>query len=409
MVKNRLIISFFVLLAAFECLAQTGLQKAAELHKSYRFDKSIKLCEELLKSADTKEQKDMIFQQMMMSENGQSMLMFSSDPVVVAKKKVPRKDFFLWFSHMENKGWAPDGNFYPKNATRYYYSEKGDIYTSARKDSLTWSVPEAPAGDMNSQGTEIYPVLSPDGKELYFSSNGLFGMGGYDLYVSRLDDSGRWGAVQNVGFPFSSTADDLLLTITPDNNYIIFASNRECDSENVIIYVVKYEKHLNRMVSQDDAPLLARLEISPSEKIDYPFSKNDMGTKPAFNPEPPKPKIDYTFRIEKESEIVQDNTLPKGIVYQVRAYTTKGKIKKAQLKGFCPVFEVKQNNGGYVYYIGLFRSYKEVSAALKTVKTKIPGAYAFAFENGKPLPVAKAREKESSITVVSEEVRIITE
>ncbi|MBQ0025419.1 MAG: PD40 domain-containing protein [Bacteroidales bacterium] len=401
---------FLLSLICLTCVRSVAqnLDDVVRLHSEYRFSEALEKCEKLLSSSASKEEKENIFKQMLLSENGQSMLQFSCEPRVLAKKTVPRKDFFLWYSHLSEKGWTADGNWFPHNAERYYYSEEGDIFTTFRKDSLEWSAPVPPVQDMNSKGTEIFPFVSPDGKELFFSSDGLFGMGGFDIFVSRWDDEGgKWGPVQNMGFPFSSVKDDLLFTYTPDNNYIVFASNRECGPENVVIYVVKYENYLRKMIPESEAKSVASLPLSSSDGGKYEFVKHSFGERPSLAMEVVEPEIDYTFRSGKESFIVPDNTLPKGIVYQVRIYVTTSKVKQNQLKGFSPVFEVRQKTGKYIYYVGLFRTYSEVSSALKQVKAKIPGAYAVAWQDGKSITVQKAKELESKIKVVEEQVRIV--
>lgn len=409
MMNSRAIIPVLLIFVCFSVGAQNeNLEKAKRLHEEYKFDQSIALCEQMMNNSSDKEVKDRIFKQMLLSENGQSMLMYSSSPRTVAKKKVPRKDFFLWYSHLKDKSWTVDGNYYPSGAERYFYSENGEIFQTFKKDSTLWSAPEVPSEEMKSAGNEIFPMISPDGKELFFSSDGLFGMGGYDLFVSRWDDDQKkWGSVRNVGFPFSSTADDYLYTVTPDNNYIIFASNRECDKDNVMIYVVRYENYLHKMFSQEEAREMAAMGISDKDREDYKFIKHSFGEKPVLNQEESEPEVDVTFRIGKTSEIVAGNPLPRGISYQIRVMLSNAKVKSSQFKGFSPVFEAKQPSGKYIYYVGIFPKYKDASDALKKVKAKIPGAYIVAYENGKPLQIAKAREKESKITVVDEEVRII--
>ena len=63
------------------------------------------------------------------------------------------------------------------------------------------------------------------------NSKGLYGMGGYDLYVSQWNsETGDWDVPVNMGFPYSSPYDDFLFINTEDGKYSIFASNRGCDS-----------------------------------------------------------------------------------------------------------------------------------------------------------------------------------
>ena len=95
---------------------------------------------------------------------------------------------------------------------------------------------------LTSFSDEIYPMLSQDGKSLYFSSDGLYGVGGYDLYVSRWDEEMKdWSEPVNMGFPYSSPYDDFLYVSDAEDGYVFFASNRDSDADSVWVYVLEYD------------------------------------------------------------------------------------------------------------------------------------------------------------------------
>lgn len=75
-----------------------------------------------------------------------------------------------------------------------------DLYVS-KKIAGTWTEPVNLGTVINTIGFEISPFLSPDGKRLYFASNGHRGLGGSDIFYSnRLDDSWtNWSAPVNLG------------------------------------------------------------------------------------------------------------------------------------------------------------------------------------------------------------------
>ena len=107
-------------------------------------------------------------------------------------------------------------------------------------------------------------MLSPDGKSLYFSSNGLYGVGGYDIYVSKWDDAKEeWGSPMNVGFPYSSPADDFLYTTSEDGRYTVFASNRGCSADSVWVYVLKYQDVPVRKEVTDPSELKKIADLDP--------------------------------------------------------------------------------------------------------------------------------------------------
>ena len=76
-----------------------------------------------------------------------------------------------------------------------------DIYISFLQFDGSWSEPQNIGATINTKGNEISPFLAPDGRTLYFSSDGRDGYGSADIYISRrLDDSwGRWSEPKNLG------------------------------------------------------------------------------------------------------------------------------------------------------------------------------------------------------------------
>ena len=123
-------------------------------------------------------------------------------------------------------------------------------------------------------GSEIFPMLSPDGKTLYFASDGLYGMGGYDLYSSAWDpETNSWGEPENMGFPFNSPGDDFLLMDTEDGKYTIFASNRDCSRDSVYIYVLDYAASRVRKPFNDHREIVRIASLRPVED----FGRLDHG------------------------------------------------------------------------------------------------------------------------------------
>jgi hypothetical protein len=95
-------------------------------------------------------------------------------------------------------------------------------------------------------------------------------------------------------------------------------------------------------------------------------------------------------------------------VYQIQLFVVSSRPTIKQLKGVSPVFSHPQRSGKTMYAAGLFRTYADAEAALAAVrKAGHKNAIIVAFEDGKTLSLAKARQKESSVKVITEEVRIV--
>ena len=101
-----------------------------------------------------------------------------------------------------------------------------DIYVTNLNVNGVWSTPKNLGEKINSIGDEQSVFIHPDGKTLYFSSNGHVGMGGYDIYVAHLNDNGEWSEPINLGYPINTFDDENSLLVSSTGNLAYFASNR---------------------------------------------------------------------------------------------------------------------------------------------------------------------------------------
>ena len=101
-----------------------------------------------------------------------------------------------------------------------------DIYTTVLQADGRWSKPEKLGPTVNTEYEEESVQIHPDGKTLYFSSNGHPGFGGLDIFVSRKQDDGAWGPALNLGYPINTGADENSLLVSADGRVAYFASDR---------------------------------------------------------------------------------------------------------------------------------------------------------------------------------------
>jgi outer membrane protein OmpA-like peptidoglycan-associated protein/tetratricopeptide (TPR) repeat protein len=88
-----------------------------------------------------------------------------------------------------------------------------------------WSEPQNLGRNVNSEFWESTPSLSPDKKDLYFSSNRNGGFGGKDIWVSHRNDNGSWGAPENLGAKINTPGDESTPFIHADNETLYFNSS----------------------------------------------------------------------------------------------------------------------------------------------------------------------------------------
>ena len=94
---------------------------------------------------------------------------------------------------------------------------------------------------INTPGRESFPYISEEG-ELYFSSDGHFGLGGYDVFYVNMDASGGFtGNVLNVGSPINSSYDDVCYVVRSGKGYI--SSNRSESTEEVYDDIYRFVEH----------------------------------------------------------------------------------------------------------------------------------------------------------------------
>lgn len=98
-----------------------------------------------------------------------------------------------------------------------------NLYTS-RFNNGVWSVPEKLGNNINSNAAETHACVSDDGLTLYFTSNREGGFGGFDIYKSEIDVDGKWGPPVNLGASVNSAFDEATPFISEDGKTLYFSS-----------------------------------------------------------------------------------------------------------------------------------------------------------------------------------------
>lgn len=135
-----------------------------------------------------------------------------------------------------------------KYGNRFAILER-DIFMVKKSEDGIWSDFQDVGPFINSNFDEDYPYLHPNGQELYFSSKGHGGLGGYDIFKSQLDTiTGLWGKPVNLGFAINSAYDDILYVVDGNNNVAYFSSNRENTSTEMTVYKIIPSENVDNYV-----------------------------------------------------------------------------------------------------------------------------------------------------------------
>jgi len=128
--------------------------------------------------------------------------------------------------------WDSQPTISADGKTLYFVSDRSgglggyDIYKSMRNENDEWSKAVNLGPIINSSGNEKSPFIHSDSQTLYFSSEGIMGMGGYDIFFTRLEEDGNWSKPKNIGYPINSVDDDVGFFVSTDGKYGYFASNK---------------------------------------------------------------------------------------------------------------------------------------------------------------------------------------
>lgn len=122
-----------------------------------------------------------------------------------------------------------------------------DVYVSY-KSGDSWGTPENLGPEINTEGREMFPFIAAD-NTLYFSSDALPGLGGLDVFYSRLQEDGTWSAPENLRYPINTNGDDFSFIIDAENKQGYFTSNRPgCKGDDDIYSFTKLNNILTGIV-----------------------------------------------------------------------------------------------------------------------------------------------------------------
>jgi len=138
----------------------------------------------------------------------------------------------------------PIVHFPPRTRNSFYFSSYGskgnnglDLYRVERLPNGEFSEPEILPLSINTQLDERYPFLSPDGKWIYFSSQGHNSIGGFDVFRASYNaKTNEYGPVQNMDFPINSPGNDILYVQDSLYHKQYFTTDRASSWEKVHVY-----------------------------------------------------------------------------------------------------------------------------------------------------------------------------
>jgi outer membrane protein OmpA-like peptidoglycan-associated protein/tetratricopeptide (TPR) repeat protein len=205
--------------------------------------------------------------------------------------------------NINTKFWESHASISRDGKTLYFTSNRKDgygemdIYKTRLQDNGQWGTPVNLGNVINTELNEDTPFISENDSLLYFSSQGFKNMGGYDIFVSRLNQSGQWTTPENVGYPINSTDDDLFYY--PWHNarigYVSLIRSEGYGKEDIYAVQPQSDKPLSKLIAEltekqkPVAPETVAIQVTPEEPVQEkpPAPEEEaVETKPVTKEEP---------------------------------------------------------------------------------------------------------------------------
>jgi outer membrane protein OmpA-like peptidoglycan-associated protein len=200
-----------------------------------------------------------------------------------------------------------------------------DIYSCELSKSGRWTNVKNLGPLVNTELDEEGVYISANGQHLYFSSNGLAGMGDLDIYRSAFDAAKQqWGEPVNLGYPINSVENDIYFVLTADEKYAYISSLRHDNLGEQDIYKVDMQKWKPVYLDQPeynevfaDANPVVKEKAAPDEIV----SQKEVITirTPSY-----RPKVSFTITDENNKPLKNDVQLdhPNDSTYNYRVVVT---------------------------------------------------------------------------------------
>jgi outer membrane protein OmpA-like peptidoglycan-associated protein/tetratricopeptide (TPR) repeat protein len=169
----------------------------------------------------------------------------------------------LYISYLTPEGWSTPENMgrintdawdsgpslSPDKRDLYFSSSRSggyggiDIYVTHRLPGGRWSEPENLGPEVNTIGDEQYPFIHADNQTLYFTSSGHLGYGNSDLFMVKKKKNG-WDKAINLGYPINTIETEGSLIVAADGKTAYYASDRSDTRGGLDIYTFELPKDM---------------------------------------------------------------------------------------------------------------------------------------------------------------------
>jgi outer membrane protein OmpA-like peptidoglycan-associated protein len=152
-------------------------------------------------------------------------------------------------ANVNTEFWESGPSLSPDKNALYFSSDRPggyggkDLYVSFRQPNGKWGPAQNMGPQVNTAGDELAPFIHADNQTLYYTSNGLPGYGGTDIYMLRkIGDN--WGAPENLGYPINTVENEGSLFVASDGVTAYYASDRADSRGGLDLYKFELNKEV---------------------------------------------------------------------------------------------------------------------------------------------------------------------
>lgn len=173
-----------------------------------------------------------------------------------------------------SKSWETGASLSYDGKELYFVSNreggfgKRDIWVSKWDENKgEWGEAQNVGENINTEYEEIGVYMHPDGRTMYFSSQGHEGMGGYDIYYAKRDEKGVWGKPVNIGYPVNTPDNDVHFVMAANGKHGYYSSFREDGNGEKDIYMISFLGKAKEPLLSGEDNLLASVAEPIEEKV----------------------------------------------------------------------------------------------------------------------------------------------
>ena len=153
--------------------------------------------------------------------------------------------------NVNTENWESTPSLSPDKRDLYFSSNRPggyggkDIWVCHKTETGRWSEPENLGPDINTAGDESTPFIHADNQTLYFNSTGLPGYSEKpDLFVTRKQADGKWSKPENLGYPINTIDDEGSMIVAADGKTAYYSSDKIDTKGGLDIYTFELREDL---------------------------------------------------------------------------------------------------------------------------------------------------------------------